>query len=139
MKRREPVSNIMTTDVVTISVTSSLDEVEREMRSHGIRHMPVVSGEKLVGILSLTDLLRISFVDYYDEGESAVDTAVYNMLSISQVMVSNPTTVNKNATIREVAQLLSQREYHALPVIDGDKLVGIVTTTDLIKYLLDQY
>jgi CBS domain-containing protein len=54
-------------------------------------------------------------------------------------MVSKPVAVQHDATIREVAEILSTKEFHALPVVDGSKLVGIVTTTDLIKYLLEQY
>lgn len=139
MKKREPVSRIMTSQVVTLSLDKSLDDAESMFKKHDFRHMPVVKGDKLIGMLSLTDLLRISFVDNYGDEETAVDTAVYNMLSIEQVMVSKPVAVKSDQTIREVAEILSQKEFHALPVLEGDKLVGIVTTTDLIKYLLEQY
>ncbi len=140
MKKREPVSHIMSTHVLTLNVADSLEEAEKIMKQNRIRHIPVVSGNKLVGMLSLTDLLRISFVDNFGEQESATDTVVYDILNISQVMVSNPESVRKDSTIREVAELLATKEYHALPVTDstGD-LVGIVTTTDLIEYLIEQY
>ena len=107
------------------------------LKKNKIRHAPVVSDDKLVGMVSLTDLQRISFVDTFGEGEGMIDTAIYSMLGIEQVMVSKPTTVDVNQTIKEVAKLLSEREFHALPVLEKDKLVGIVTTTDLIKYLID--
>lgn len=139
MKKREPISHIMSTNVLTLNVTDSLEGAESIMKKNKVRHIPVVSGEKLVGMLSLTDLLRISFVDHYGEQESSTDTVVYDILSISQVMVSNPETVTKDQTIREVAEMLATKEYHALPVVEEGNLVGIVTTTDLIKYLLDQY
>jgi CBS domain-containing protein len=141
MKRREPVSHIMTANVVTVNHTNSLIEAEALLKSNKIRHIPVVSGDKLIGMLSLTDLLRISFVDSFGQGdgEGAVDTAVYNMLTIEQVMVNNPKVVSSDTTIREVAEILSNQEFHALPVVDNGNLVGIVTTTDLIKYLLEQY
>jgi len=139
MKRREPVSHIMTANVLTVNHTNSLKDAENILKSNNIRHIPVVSGDSLIGMLSLTDLMRISFVESYGSGEASVDTAVYDMLTIEQVMVSNPQSVNQDATIREVAEILASQEYHALPVVDGDKLVGIVTTTDLIKYLLEQY
>lgn len=141
MKKREPITHIMTANVHTVNLKNSLFDAERIMRNKHIRHIPVVSGEKLIGILSLTDLKRISFVDSYaqSDGEAAVDTAIYDLLTIEQVMVSKPVTVQTSSTIREVAEILSQQEFHALPVLEGDKLVGIVTTTDLIKYLLDQY
>jgi len=139
MKKREPVSKIMSAQVVTLNLTHTLADAEAMFKKNNIRHIPVVSGEKLIGILSLTDLLRISFVDNYGDDEGHVDTAVYNMLSIEQVMVSKPLTVQADLSIKEVAEILATKEFHALPVVEGEKLVGIVTTTDLIKYLLEQY
>ena len=139
MKKREPVSHIMTKQVISVNQNHSLKDAERLMKDNKIRHMPVVSGDKLIGMLSLTDLLRISFVDNFGDDEGDVDTAIYNMLTIEQVMASNPRTVNVSDTIKDVAEILSQREFHALPVVDDGKLAGIVTTTDLIKYLLEQY
>lgn len=133
------VSKIMSTDLITINHTNTLLDAEKLFKKHKIRHIPVVSDKKIVGILSLTDLLRISFVDSYGEEDSDVDTAIYNMLSIEQVMVNNPVHVSSTKTIREVAEILSREEFHALPVVDEGELVGIVTTTDLVNYLLEQY
>ena len=142
MKKRESVSNIMTKSVHTLNLTNNLEDAEKAFKSHNVRHLPVVSGKELIGMLSLTDLARISFVDSYGEmndNEGTVDTAVYNMLTIEQVMAQKVETIDINATIRDVAEVLSKREYHALPVVEDNKLVGIVTTTDLVKYLLEQY
>lgn len=138
MIERETVSKIMTKNVVTVDADDSLIYAERLMRSHHIRHVPVLAGEKLVGMLSLTDLLRISFVDKFGEREAEVDAAIYNMLTVPQVMVGNPVTVNATSSVKDVAQILSHREFHALPVVHDEVLVGIVTTTDLIKFLLEK-
>jgi CBS domain-containing protein len=138
MKNDEPITRIMTEKVVAVKVNSSLPDAEKLMRRKKIRHVPVLSGEKLVGIVSLTDLQRLSFADNYGDEEAFVDTAIYSMLSIDQVMVANPVTVRSDQSIREVAEVLSNHEFHALPVVDGEnRLVGIVTTTDLIRYMLD--
>ena len=139
MKRREPVSKIMTTDLITINHTNSLLDAEKLFEKHKIRHIPVVSNKKIIGILSLTDLLRISFVNTYGEDDSQVDTAVYNMLSIEQVMVKDPVHISPSLSIKEVTEILAKKEFHALPVVDNGELVGIVTTTDLLNYLLEQY
>lgn len=139
MKRRELVSKIMSTNLITVNTTNNLVEAEKLFNENSIRHIPVVSGEDIIGMLSLTDLLRVSFVDAYGSDESDVDTAVYNMLSIEQVMVKNIVSVSSTQTIKEVAEILAKNEFHALPVVDNDKLVGIVTTTDLLNYLLEQY
>jgi CBS domain-containing protein len=61
------------------------------------------------------------------------------MFSVEQVMARNLVKVSTDTTIKEVAEILSKREFHALPVVLDELLVGIVTTTDLIKYLIDQY
>jgi len=138
MKRKEPISRIMTKDVITLTLDDSLFNAEKLFKKHRIRHIPVVGNDRIIGMLSLTDLLRISFVDSYND-EQTIDTAIYNMLTISQVMANNPKKVPSNSTIKDVASLLASREFHALPVVDNERLVGIVTTTDLLNFLIDLY
>lgn len=142
MKKREPVSHIMTKSLHTLNLKNTLEDAEHAFKKYHVRHLPVVSGSKLIGMLSLTDLARISFVDSigeYNNDESSVDAAVYSMLSIEQVMAQKIETIDISTSIHDVAEILSSREYHALPVLENENLVGIVTTTDLIKYLLAQY
>jgi CBS domain-containing protein len=67
------------------------------------------------------------------------DVMVYSMFSIEQVMNKNIVSVSSSNSIKEVAEILASKEFHALPVVDNNALVGIVTTTDLIKYLLKQF
>jgi CBS domain-containing membrane protein len=139
MKKRSPVTEIMTKNVITLNTNDTLDTAESLFKKNKIRHIPVVSGEHIIGMLSYTDLLRISFADAVDDDEKDVDTIVYNMFTIEQVMAKNLVSVDPDTTIKEVAEILAKKEFHALPVLDDKKLVGIVTTTDLINYLLDQF
>ena len=139
MKQIVPVSTIMTKNVVKLLLSDDLTKAESLFKKHHIRHIPVVNGNLIVGMLSYTDLLRISFADAIDEEEPEIDVTVYNMFSVEQVMARNLVKVSPDTSIREVAQILSKSEFHALPIVEGDLLVGIVTTTDLIKYLLEQY
>lgn len=139
MKQRVPISEIMTRELITISPVDDLATAEELFKKHRIRHIPVVQGEEILGMLSYTDLLRISFADAIGPDEEEVETIVYNMFSIEQVMAKNVISVPLNATIKQVAEFLAKQEFHALPVVDQGKLVGIVTTTDLIQYLVDQY
>ena len=127
----------MTRKLVTLSPQDDLVTAERLFKKHHIRHIPVVEGNTIKGMLSYTDLLRISFADAVDEHEEYVDTIVYNMFTIPQVMVSDVVTVSSTTSIKDVARFLSKKEFHALPVVDNGKIVGIVTTTDLINYLLE--
>ncbi|WP_460219643.1 CBS domain-containing protein [Psychroserpens sp. MEBiC05023] len=139
MKKRTPISAIMTTEVITLNLTDNLEIAESLFKKNKIRHIPVVSGDEIIGMLSYTDLLRISFADAIDDGEQDVDTVVYNMFTIEQVMAKNLVSISSNTTIKEVAELLAKKEFHALPVVDNNALVGIVTTTDLINFLIEQF
>ncbi len=136
---RIAVSNIMSTQLVVLNTTDSLEKAEQLFKKHKIRHIPVISGKRIAGMLSLSDLLRISFADGAYEDEEDIETVVYDMFTVPQVMASNVRSVSPDTTIRQVAEILSKEEFHALPVCEGDVLVGIVTTTDLIKYFLSQY
>ena len=139
MKKRVPVSQIMTKKLVTLSVKDDLHTAEKLFKKHHIRHIPVTSGDKILGMLSYTDLMRISFADSVSENEKDIESMVYNMFNLEQVMANNVVSVKSSDTIHEVAAFLAKKEFHALPVVDDGKLVGIVTTTDLINYLLEQY
>lgn len=139
MKKQTPVSAIMTKKVITLNNADNLETAELLFKKHRIRHIPVVSGEEIIGMLSYTDLLRISFADAVDDDEESVETMVYNMFTIGQVMAKNLISVPSTATIKQVAEILADREFHAIPVVDDGRLVGIVTTTDLINYLLEQF
>jgi len=139
MKKRMPVSTIMTKDLITVNHSDDLTTAERLFKNHNIRHIPVVNGKEIIGMLSYTDLLRISYADAVYEDETDVDTMVYNMFTIEQVMAKTLVKVSPQTTIKEVAEILSKEEFHALPIVENEELVGIVTTTDLINYLLEQY
>lgn len=133
-----PISEIMSTNIIAVNRDDDLETAELLFKKHKIRHIPVVNGDVIIGMLSYSDLLRISFADAVFEDESEIDALVYNMFTIDQVIVKHVVTVPAVATIKEVAEILSKKEFHALPVVDDGNLVGIVTTTDLINYLLKQ-
>jgi len=137
MKKREPVSRIMTESLFSVNTNNGIDDVVNIFKERNIRHIPVVSGDKLMGMISKTDIERISYVtDFSGESKS---TSVYSQLSIEQVMTKQLETLTPDDPIKEAAELFAKGQYHALPVVENDKLVGLVTTTDIINYLLEQY
>ena len=138
MKKSEPVSHIMSKNVQAVKIDSHLSEVIDTIRRNNIRHIPVMRDNHVVGIISSTDINRLTFGTLFDNQDSA-DDAVLEMLKIEQVMTSNPKVVSADTSIKEVAEIFSDFKYHALPVVESDRLVGIVTTTDVIRYLLAQY
>ncbi len=134
----ELVTSIMTKDLYTVDVDDSLRNAQKILKSKRIRHLPVTRGNKLVGILSLTDILRLSFGDTFGTSDFDVDETMVDMLSIEQVMKHKPKVVTTDNSIREVAEILTGGEFHALPVVKRGEIKGIVTTTDVIKFLLQK-
>ena len=137
MKKRTPVSKIMTSHPISINLTNNVRDAVQIFQDNKIHHLPVVSGDKLIGIISKTDIERISYFSGVQNGEA--QTVVYDMLDIEQVMTKQIETIKSEDQIRDAAELLAQGEYHALPVVEDGKLTGIVTTTDVLKFMLDQF
>ncbi|WP_299552481.1 CBS domain-containing protein [Seonamhaeicola sp.] len=138
MRHHIPVSSIMTKNVIALTRSDDLERAEKLFKRHKIKHMPVVSGEVIIGMLSYTDLMRISYAEVSEENGHTVDSVVFNMFTIEQVMARDVVTVTSQTSIKKVAQILAEREFHALPIVDNGILVGIVTTTDLLNYFIKQ-
>lgn len=138
MKKRVPVSKIMSENPVTLAPHQSLNEAENLFKDYHIRHIPIVEDGQLIGVLSRSDLLKVSSPEF-DEEENRIESIVFNQFTIPQVMTKHPVTVTADTTIQETARILALQSFNALPVLDKGKLIGIVTSTDLIGYLLDQY
>ncbi|UZH54933.1 CBS domain-containing protein [Salinimicrobium tongyeongense] len=137
MKNDVPVSQIMTKNILRLSLSDNLSTAESLMKKNHIRHLPVVENEHIVGMISLNDLLRISFADATDGGGDDVETAVYEMFTVEQVMTQKVEYISSNHSVADAAKLFLEHEFHALPVVDDDCLTGIVTTTDVIRFFLE--
>jgi CBS domain-containing protein len=128
----------MTEGVLTVAHNDKLAKALEIIRQNNIRHLPVMNGNAVIGMISRTDLNRLTFGALF-ENQDGADESVLEMLSITQVMTSKPRTVRSDESIKDVAEIFANEEFHALPVVDDHELKGIVTTTDVIQYLLDQY
>jgi CBS domain-containing membrane protein len=111
MRYIPPISGIMSTNMIALNRDDDLETAEMLFKKHKIRHIPVVHEDSIIGMLSYTDLLRISFADAFNENEDGVDTVVYNMFTIEQVMAKKIVSVNSETTIKEVGELLSKNEF----------------------------
>ncbi|MDN3666022.1 HPP family protein [Algibacter miyuki] len=139
MRAHVPVSSIMTKTIIGLTRSDDLKRAEMLFNRHRIKHIPVVSGECIIGMLSYTDLMRISIPEFAPSQNVGLDAVVLNSFTIEQVMVKNVVTVSPETNIKDVALILANREFHALPVVDKGDLVGIVTTTDLLNYFIREF
>lgn len=139
MRHNEPVSHIMSDKVLTVHVAQKISEVYELLTNNRIHHVPVVDGKKLVGLISSADMMKLS-LDAYGTPDSANIEYIDSQFSVEDVMSNALETAKADDPIRLAAEKLSRGDRHALPVIaDNAELVGIVTTTDLVNYLLAQY
>lgn len=137
MTTTDSVSSIMTSSIVTLDVIDTLTTADKLFKKNKIRHLPVLENGKLVGMLSYTDLSKISIVTE-NNADGVLGLTLYNMFTLEQVMTKNLVTVQVDDSIESVAKILAEKDFRALPVLAGKILVGILTTTDLIRYLLKQ-
>lgn len=136
------VQQLMTKQVHTLDITDSIENAQKMINEYNIRHIPVTSDGKLVGIISNTDIMRMSFGNEYKDSfnhEEERDEKIMDMLTLEHIMHYHPRTVDYNDNIINIARELIKEEFHALPVVDRDQLVGIITTTDIIRYFLNEY
>ena len=127
----------MTPHVQTVNMSNSLHDVKNLFEHNHFRHVPVVSGSELIGIISRTDLARISFVA--DATDHRLSTAMYDVLSIDHVMQKDVVTLNAHDTVQEATELFLLHDFNGLPVLKDGQVVGIVTTQDLIKFMHDNF
>ncbi len=137
MKKNEPISKIMSTDLTTVHDSQPVSSLRKIFEENTIHHVPVVSGEELIGIVSSTDFMRVSFGEFGNQDGKGLDSILDHTYKMHDLMNKSPVTVPNTATIRDAARLLGQHSFHALPVVDGPKLVGLITSTDLIQYLAE--
>lgn len=139
MKRNEPVSNIMSSKITAVQEGQPLSEVRHKMIDSNIHHIPVLSGKNLVGMVSFTDMMKLNVVINGADNHT-IDAIIDQQFSIGDIMSTELTTLNDRDTIRQAAEVLSGNNFHAVPVTNSNsELQGIVTSSDLIRYLNNQY
>ena len=115
------VGEIMRTHVETISPREPVDVALRRMRQAQIRHLIVQDGNKIVGVLSDRDIPPAG--------------SPRQVPTVADVMTRTAKTCSPETPLRKAANLLRGRKIDCLPVVEGEKVVGIVTTTDLLEVI----
>ena len=130
------VKDVMKTQLVTLNADSKLGFANDIMYLGRIRHLPVVKGDTIVGILTQRDLYRSSLTSIltnWKENKEFLDS-----IKVSEVMTKNVITVAPDATIEEAAQIMIDKKVGGLPVVkEKNKLVGLITETDVLQYFVD--
>ncbi len=124
---------IMSTNLITVAPDATLAEARTLMHEHRIHHIPVVDGDRLIGLVTLTNVLAATDSFLRDD-----DNRIHaNDIGISDAMVTDVATVELNASLRHAALFLEKHKIGCLPVIDEEKLVGIITDTDFVAVAIN--
>jgi acetoin utilization protein AcuB len=121
----------MTRDPKTVSPGDPLSRAAAILREGRFHHLPVVEGDRLVGILSDTDLRNVSFGAPPAEGGGAGDRKV------REAMRTEVWSVTPDDSVEDALLILTREKFGALPVLSGDRLVGIITRADLLNAFVD--
>jgi acetoin utilization protein AcuB len=124
----------MTRKVITLSPMDTVRDAQRILEENRIHHLPVVEGEDLVGIVSDTDLRKWFLRGETVDGKGTVSRRIGN---VREIMTRDVITMSPGDTIEDALLVLHRRRFGALPVVEGKKLVGIVTKADVLAAFID--
>jgi CBS domain-containing protein len=126
------VRDIMTREIAVLHEEDNLELAESAMKSFRFRHIPVVEGDKLVGLVTERDLLKAS-ISSLDQDHDLRDHNLKRYFFIREAMTLDVTSVRPDTLILDAARLMREKKLGCLPVTDDDgKLIGIVTGSDLV-------
>ena len=136
MNDLSPVKNIMTDKLITVSPDTSISEIEDIFKKNRIHHIPVTNEQKLVGIISKSDYLffkrgynDLKVEDEYDRLRTCRETA-------SSIMTERLAVLESKDRIGVALEIFKENLFHAIPIVENEELIGIVTTFDIIdKYI----
>lgn len=137
MDRSTAISKIMTTEVISIRPTDTMDKVDRIFHTADIHHIPVVNKDRVVlGMISKSDYFKIlhGFTLFKAPISQKYNEAVLRSLLAKEVMTKQVATLRPDDSVSTAADYFRENRFHAIPIVDGQrKLVGILSTYDLIN------
>ncbi len=128
------VYDVMNKEVKTVKRNTSARKAYKIMKDSGFRHMPVVDGDKLVGIISDRDLRLVMTVA--DSSELSMED-IPEDIKVGKIMTADPAILVPDTDLRQAVSLMTRHKIGALPVVEKGKLVGIVTQIDLMNLLVN--
>ncbi len=135
MSKNHPITDVVRKTAFTVPSTVKISEAYRLMKSRSLAHVSVIEDDKIVGTISQKSIKQLGF-GYEFDGLDDVETGIFDMLQANQVMERDTPLVALTATVEEVATLMANGAYTALPVVYEGQPVGIVDINDIVLFLL---
>jgi len=135
MNPDNPISSIMTTKMVTVKPNTPINEIKAVFDKNAFHHIPVIGdGYRLLGIISKEDIFKLAYVLSLQTTGKTYSEKEYNALKAEDIMTRYPVTLDPEDTVGLAADIFLANKFHALPIVEDDQLLGIVTTHDLLGY-----
>lgn len=127
----------MTDRIKTVSPDQSLSDVRSIFEEEGFRHLPVMGNDGLVGIITHTDLMRVTYGAHIAEADFEVNNLILESTTVAEAMSKNVRTIDTNSDLKEAARIMKTYKVGCVPVVDDGQLLGLVTTTDVLSAYID--
>ena len=137
MNRVKRVRDCMTCDPASVGPNDSLQRVVELLRRRDIRSVPVLEDGRLIGIVTDRDVRQVAPAYPLFREEEEIRRYTEN-LTVTAAMTADPMTIAPDAPLVDAAKVLETYRISALPVVDGTKLVGMLTVTDLLRVFVEQ-
>ena len=132
----DPVSSIMTTDLLVAETTDTMARVATIFQNHKIHHIPVVRGLKLVGMVSRSDYLAFCHNTFNAHDASKIEDIRLEKHTVDEIMTTGLAKIKPDVRISVLLEIFKENIFHSVPIVDDtEKLIGIVTTYDIISNL----
>lgn len=132
MRFERPISQVMSTRLVTVEPDTRLTKIRQIFETNPFHHIPVIDHGRVVGIISKSDFYRVSHtLSFTWDGAEHMDQN-HHIFSAKDLMTKYPMCLEPDDTVSLAADIFLANKFHALPVVDDETLVGIVTSHDLI-------
>jgi CBS-domain-containing membrane protein len=139
MKMYPTIKNIMTSNPVTLTDDKSVSHIIEKMKKNEFDHLPVVDRwNTLLGIISKTDLYKKALSLSQETSGKSYTSKVLFVTSARDIMTPNPVVVTPEHTVDYAIELLLQGDFHALPVVEDSKVIGIITSKDVLEFMIDK-
>ena len=133
-----PLSSIMSSTVISVKQTDTIKKVEQLFKENRIHHLPVVEDGALVGIVSKSDYLFFKRGFNDETTDNRIDEFRMKTRLVKDIMTKGIARLESKDRIGVAVEVFKENLFHAIPVVDDDKLVGMLTTFDIIKKLSEE-
>jgi CBS domain-containing protein len=135
MNIQTPLSKIMTKRIITVSADDTVTKVKAIFEENNFHHLPVTNAaEELLGIISREDFLKLSYHLSLNTGGKTFTEKWYSSTKAEDIMTKYPVSLDPEDTVGLAADIFLANKFHALPVVDNNQLVGLVTTHDILLF-----